>query len=440
MQQDEDFLRAAAALKAKGQAALTREEAAARRRSLAKLGLPPFAEAIKRAAAAAEAAAGAVAGGGSPSPSLARSRADTLQLNVGLYCNQACAHCHVESSPLRKEAMSRETARRCLELAARALGGGASSSSSPSSSSPPPPPAHPTRDHTGGAPGLHDVFRELVVEGRALGLEVVDRCNLTVLTEPGQGMELARFLADNGVRVVASLPCYTPGTVDGQRGRGVFERSIEGLKMLNAVGYGKKGVQSGPGGLTLDLVYNPSGAFLAPSAAALEPDYRRELLDAHGVEFSGLLALNNMPIKRFADFLVQRGELDAYMELLVSSFNPATVAGLMCRGTVSVGWDGKLYDCDFNQQLAMAMTRRAGAAEGGEGGEGGEEGGEEGGGKERGGERDRAERGGSALPPPPLTVFDIESLDELEGRRIAVGSHCYGCTSGNGSGCQGATA
>ena len=310
MQQDEDFLRAAAALKAKGQAALTREEAAARRRSLAKLGLPPFAEAIKRAAAAAEAAAGAVAGGGSPSPSLARSRAATLQLNVGLYCNQACAHCHVESSPLRKEAMSRETARRCLELA----------------------------------------------------------------------------------------------------------------------------------GLTLDLVYNPSGAFLAPSAAALEPDYRRELLDAHGVEFSGLLALNNMPIKRFADFLVQRGELDAYMELLVSSFNPATVAGLMCRGTVSVGWDGKLYDCDFNQQLAMAMTRRAGAAEGGEGGEGGEEGGEEGGGKERGGERDRAERGGSALPPPPLTVFDIESLDELEGRRIAVGSHCYGCTSGNGSGCQGATA
>lgn len=414
MQQDEDFLRAAAALKAKGQAALTREEAAARRRSLAKLGLPPFAEAVKRAAAAAEAEGAAGSSPSSPSPRLTRSRADTLQLNVGLFCNQACAHCHVESSPLRKEAMSRETARRCLELAARALDEGKASSAA----------SLRTLDLTGGAPELHDVFRELVVEGRRLGLEVVDRCNLTVLTEPGQGMGLARFLADNGVRVVASLPCYTPGTVDGQRGRGVFERSIEGLRMLNAVGYGKKssGSQTGHKPLTLDLVYNPSGAFLAPSAAALEPDYRRELLEAHGVEFSGLLALNNMPVKRFADFLIQRKELDAYMELLVNSFNPATVPGLMCRGTVSVGWDGRLYDCDFNQQLAMAMTRREVGGEG-EGGEGG------------GGER------GSASPPsPPLTVFDIESLDELEGRRIAVGSHCYGCTSGNGSGCQGATA
>lgn len=302
--------------------------------------------------------------------------------------------------------MSRETARRCLELAARALDEGKASSAA----------SLRTLDLTGGAPELHDVFRELVVEGRRLGLEVVDRCNLTVLTEPGQGAELARFLADNGVRVVASLPCYTPGTVDGQRGRGVFERSIEGLRMLNAVGYGKKSDQTGQKPLTLDLVYNPSGAFLAPAAAALEPDYRRELLEAHGVEFSGLLALNNMPVKRFADFLVQRKELDAYMELLVNSFNPATVPGLMCRGTVSVGWDGRLYDCDFNQQLAMAMTRREVGAEGAEGG------------------------GGSASPPsPPLTVFDIESLDELEGRRIAVGSHCYGCTSGNGSGCQGAT-
>ena len=416
MQQDEDFLRAAAALKSKGQAALTREEAAARRRSLARLGLPPFASAVERGAAAA--AGGAAAGGAS---SLTRSRADTLQLNVGLFCNQACAHCHVESSPLRKEeAMSHETARRCLELAARALKSSSSSS---------PPPALRTLDLTGGAPELHDVFKELVVGGRALGLEVVDRCNLTVLTEPGQGMELAHFLADNGVRVVASLPCYTPGTVDGQRGRGVFERSIEGLKMLNAVGYGKKGEgENGSKGLTLDLVYNPSGAFLAPSAAVLEPDYRRELLEGHRIEFSTLLALNNMPIKRFADFLIQRGELDKYMALLVSSFNADTIPGLMCRGTVSVGWDGRLYDCDFNQQLAMAITR--GRGEGGEGGEGGD--GDDG--EERSGEREKLER------TPPLTVFDVESLDELEGRRIAVGSHCYGCTSGNGSGCQGATA
>ena len=215
MQQDEDFLRAAAALKAKGQAALTREEAAARRRSLAKLGLPPFAEAIKRAAAAAEAAAGAVAGGGSPSPSLARSRADTLQLNVGLFCNQACAHCHVESSPLRKEeAMSPATARRCLELAARAL-------ETPSSSPSPPPPALRTLDLTGGAPELHEVFRELVVGGRALGLEVVDRCNLTVLTEPGQGMELAQFLADNGVRDASG---GRAGAASGSWARGHWDR------------------------------------------------------------------------------------------------------------------------------------------------------------------------------------------------------------------------
>jgi radical SAM/Cys-rich protein len=422
MQQDEDFLRAAAALKSKGQAALTREEAAARRRSLVKLGLPPFAEAVARAAAA---AAGSPRPRSSPAPSpsspppspLVRSRADTLQLNVGLFCNQACAHCHVESSPLRKEeAMDAATARRCLELAARAL------EAPPASSSPPP--ALRTLDLTGGAPELHAVFRELVLGGRALGLEVVDRCNLTVLTEPDQGARLARFLADNGVRVVASLPCYTPSTVDGQRGRGVFERSIEGLRMLNAVGYGREGT-----GLALDLVYNPSGAFLAPAASALEPDYRRELREAHGVEFSGLIALNNMPIKRFADFLLRAGELDRYMALLVSSFNAETVPGLMCRGTVSVGWDGRLYDCDFNQQLAMAMTRGAGA-EGGEGGAG--EG--AGGGVDSGGE-------GSGKPggAPPLTVFDVESLDELEGRRIAVGSHCYGCTSGNGSGCQGAT-
>lgn len=358
--------------------------------------------------------------------------------------------------------MDLRTARRCLELAERAIAPSNPSSSSPSSLR--------TLDLTGGAPELHgDVFRELVLGGRALGLEVVDRCNLTVLTEPGlelgSGVDLARFLADNEVRVVASLPCYTPGTVDGQRGRGVFERSIEGLRMLNAVGYGKKkkkkekekkvkNVKSehdekddenaddddGDGDdhrpLVLDLVYNPSGAFLAPDAASLEPTYRRELLEGYGVEFSSLLALNNMPIKRFADYLTQRGELDAYMSLLVDSFNAATVPGLMCRGTVSVGWDGALYDCDFNQQLAMAMTTGRGGGGSGDDGFGGDDVDDEWGDDDDGkGKQEQHRRRRKRL-----TVFDIESLDELEGRRIAIGSHCYGCTSGNGSGCQGATA
>lgn len=309
-------------------------------------------------------------------PPLARSRATTLQLNVGLYCNQACAHCHVESSPLRREAMSADTAERCLALAAAAR------------------PTLTTLDLTGGAPELHATFRGLVHGGRAAGLEVIDRCNLTVLAEPGQE-DLAQFLAANAVRVVASLPCYTPGTVDAQRGRGVYERSIDGLKKLNAAGYGVPGT-----GLVLDLVYNPGGAFLAPAQAELEAAYRQELADAHGIVFSSLLALNNMPIKRFADYLIRNGELDAYMATLVGAFNPATVDGLMCRSTVSVGWDGALYDCDFNQQLAMPV----------------------GGGKGR------------------LTVHDIDSLDELVGRSVALGSHCYGCTAGSGSGCQGATA
>lgn len=306
---------------------------------------------------------------------MARSQATTLQLNVGLHCNQACAHCHVESSPLRTEAMSADTADRCLALAAAAR------------------PTLTTLDLTGGAPELHSTFRGLVEGARALGLEVIDRCNLTVLSEPGQE-GLAQFLAANRVRVVASLPCYTPGTVDAQRGRGVYERSVDGLKRLNAAGYGCPGT-----GLALDLVYNPGGAFLAPPQAELEPAFRRELADAHGISFTSLLALNNMPIKRFADYLIRNQELDAYMSTLVAAFNPRTVPGLMCRATVSVGWDGALYDCDFNQQLAMPAG---------------------GGGR--------------------LTVHDVGSLDDLVGRSIALGSHCYGCTAGSGSGCQGSTA
>ena len=353
MQADAEFQAAATALAEKGQPALTAAERAARRRSLDGLGLAPFATAV--------------------GPPITRAaHATTLQLNVGLTCNQACAHCHVESSPLRQETMDTKTAARCLELAAAAR------------------PHLTTLDLTGGAPEMHAAFRTLVEGGAALGLSVIDRCNLTILCEPGHE-DLPSFLASHAVRVVASLPCYTPATVDAQRGRGVFERSIAGLRALNAVGYG-----TSPD-LILDLVYNPSGAFLAPPATDLEPAYRRELNEGFGVTFSNLVALNNLPVKRFADFLVKNSQLDAYMATLVSAFNPATLPRLMCRDTVSVGWDGALYDCDFNQQLAIGL-------------------------------------GGFTRP---LTVFDIDSMDDLGGKRVAVGDHCYGCTAGCGSGCQG---
>jgi radical SAM/Cys-rich protein len=342
-----------------GQAELTAAEAARRQRALDACGAPPFGAAV--------AAAGA--------PPLRRGAATTLQLNVGLYCNQACRHCHVESSPRRAETMSPAVAARCIALL----------DASPSIR---------TLDLTGGAPEAAPAFRGLVAAGAARGLEVIDRCNLTILLEPGQE-DLVAFLAAHRVRVVASLPCYTPAAVDAQRGGGVFRRSVEGLKRLNAAGYGAPG-----SGLRLDLVYNPGGAFLAPAAAALEPAYRRELAEAHGVAFSSLLCLNNMPIKRFADDLATRGELAEYMALLVASFNPAAAGALMCRDTVSVGWDGAVYDCDFNQQLALGL-------------------------------------GGAGAP---RTVFDVAGLGALEGRPVAVGSHCFGCTAGSGSGCQGGAA
>lgn len=347
-----------ARLATEGQAALTREEEAARRRSLAALGLPPFSQACATA-------------GVSP---LVRAACEIFQINVGLYCNQACGHCHVESSPRRTaEQMTRETAERCVALLDAS-------------------PGVKTLDLTGGAPELNAQFRYLVGEGRRRGLEVIDRCNLTVLSEPGQA-DTAEFLAANGVRVVASLPCYTADNVDAQRGRGVFDRSIAGLQTLNALGYGRPGT-----GLVLDLVYNPGGVFLAPESSQLEAAYRSELAEAYGIHFSSLLCLNNMPIKRWADKLARKGRLEEYMGLLVGAFNPAAGEELMCRATVSVAWDGRLYDCDFNQQLDMGL--------------GGDQG---------------------------LSVFDVGSLDELTGRRVAVASHCYGCTAGAGSSCQGAT-
>jgi radical SAM/Cys-rich protein len=250
-------------------------------------------------------------------------------------------------------------------------------------------------DVTGGAPELNGNFRRLVSEVRRLGRGVIDRCNLTVLFEPGQE-DLAEFLATHGVAVVASLPCYTADNVERQRGHGVFDKSIRALQRLNALGYGRGG------GLRLDLVYNPVGAFLPPAGAELESRYRDELGHAFGITFDRLLTITNMPIKRFAEMLARDGATDAYQSLLVNHFNPDTVGGLMCRSLVSVGWDGRLYDCDFNQMLELPLAdRRRGA---------------------------------------PQTVWDVERLDAVAGMPIATASHCFGCTAGAGSSCGGALA
>jgi radical SAM/Cys-rich protein len=302
---------------------------------------------------------------------LRRGSARTLQLNVTRRCNLACHHCHVESSPKRTETMDARAIERSLVLLARS-------------------PGVATLDVTGGAPELHPAFRVLVRGARALGRAVIDRCNLTVLDEPGHE-DLAGFLAEQRVRVVASLPCYEPGNVDGQRGRGVFERSIAALRTLNGLGYGRAG-----SGLELDLVYNPVGPSLPPAQDALERDYKRELLGRHEVVFGRLLTLANMPIRRYAEWLARRGELSAYQSLLVNHFNPDTVAGLMCRDTVSVDHRGELFDCDFNQALDLPAA-----------------------GKRR-------------------SVFEIETLDALDGEPIATAEHCFGCTAGAGSSCGGA--
>ena len=366
METDEEFQLAQRRLKEEGQAALTREERARRRRALDGLDVPHFDEFVVRNGADA----------------LVREPTTILQVNIGLYCNQACSHCHVESSPLRdREVMSERTADRLVELIDAADGSVA------------------TLDITGGAPELMEQFRPLVLAARARGVEVIDRCNLTVLYEPGQE-DLPSFLAENRVKIVASLPCYSESNTDAQRGRGVFQRSIQALRDLNAVGYGVPGT-----GLELDLMYNPGGAFLPPAQEKLEVAYRSELGDAYGVSFTRLITLTNMPIKRFADQLHREGKTEEYMKLLVENFNPAAANGVMCRDLVSVSWDGRLFDCDFNQQLDMPMPREKG------------------------------DKGSG-----PLTVFDVDALAMLTGRRLAVDNHCFGCTAGAGSSCSGATA
>ncbi len=301
---------------------------------------------------------------------LTRHPVTTLQINVGWRCDLACTHCHVEAGPNRTEMMDRKTADRVLTL----LRGS---------------PSVTTVDLTGGAPELNAQFRHLVVGARALGLQVIDRCNLTILLEPGQE-DTAEFLAEHCVRVVASLPCISEETVDAQRGRRVFERSIEALHKLGRLGYGLPG-----SALTLDLVYNPPGATLPPPQAELEATFRRELRTRFGIEFNRLLAITNMPIRRFARTLEREGKADAYTALLIAHFNPETVSELMCRSLVSVGYDGRLHDCDFNQMLDLPL-------------------------------------GGKAC-----TIREVSDPAGLEGNQIETARHCFGCTAGAGSSCGG---
>lgn len=301
-------------------------------------------------------------------PAIRRETIETLQINIGYRCNLSCVHCHVNAGPNRTEMMSGEHLKLLLDVI-KARG------------------VH-TLDITGGAPELHDGFRPLVEAARALDVHVVDRCNLTVLFEPGQE-DTAEFLAQHRVEVVASLPCYSMENVDKQRGKGVFDKSIAALQKLNALGYGKPGT-----GLQLNLVYNPQGAFLPPEQGALEADYRRELAAHFGIEFNQLFALANMPIKRFGSMLVSKGQFKDYMALLRDSYSASNLEGVMCRGLVSVDWQGNLYDCDFNQQLNIPVSGR-------------------------------------------LHLRDLLEND-LKESAICVADHCYGCTAGQGSGCGGA--
>ncbi len=300
----------------------------------------------------------------------------TLQVNVGKVCNQACHHCHVDAGPARTEKMDRRVAERVIELLSQS-------------------PSIEIVDITGGAPELNQHFRFIVESARGLGRDIIIRCNLTVISQPGMDW-LPAFYREHRVRLVCSLPCYTAENVDRQRGGGVFAKSIEALSLLNDLGYGMPDTA-----LTLDLVYNPVGAFLPPAQAELEARYHQELRDGFDIEFNHLLTITNMPIKRFADQLRRLGSEREYMALLVNHFNPATVSTVMCRDLVSVAYEGTLYDCDFNQMLSMPIVDQRGVAR---------------------------------------TIFDIEDVCEMIGGRIATGSHCFGCTAGAGSSCSGALA
>tara|TARA_R110002111_G_scaffold143696_2_gene209808 strand:- start:8884 stop:9837 length:954 start_codon:yes stop_codon:yes gene_type:complete len=302
-------------------------------------------------------------------PAIQRQSLETLQVNLGYKCNQRCLHCHVNAGPHRTEMMDRETIELLLPvIKARGIK---------------------TLDLTGGAPELNKEFRYLVAAARAAGVHVIDRCNLTILFEPGQD-GLAEFLAENQVEVVASLPCYSLANVDAQRGEGVFDKSIAALQKLNALGYG--GANSK---LHLNLVYNPQGATLPPNQQALEIDFKRELHKHFGIEFNNLYALANMPIKRFGSTLISKGKFHDYIKLLKDNFVEENLDQVMCRSLLSVDWQGYLYDCDFNQQLELSL----------------------GGGKRQ-------------------HLRDVLDYD-LEGASICVAEHCFGCTAGQGSSCGG---
>ena len=305
-------------------------------------------------------------------PALTRMRTDTLQVNLGYRCNQQCLHCHVAAGPNRPEQMDEKT----IDLVIQSL------ASKPFQ----------TLDLTGGAPELNPGFRRLVSSARKRGVRVIDRCNLTILLEPGQE-NLAAFLASHKVEIVASLPCYLEENVNRQRGNGVFDHSVTALQQLNALGYGDP-----KSGLNLNLVYNPQGASLPPSQALLESDYRRELGDRYGIRFNQLLTLANLPIQRFGSTLLSKGEFHDYVALLKSSHRDENLPGVMCRSLLSVDWQGYLYDCDFNQMLGLALQYQ------------------------------------QTQRPHLRDLVDIE----LVGHGITVADHCYGCTAGQGSSCGGA--
>lgn len=305
-------------------------------------------------------------------PSLKRSELQTLQVNLGYLCNQACLHCHVNAGPKRTEIMDDKTVGEVIRFMANT-------------------PVN-ILDLTGGAPELNPHFRHLVQAACERGIQVIDRCNLTVLLEPGQ-VGTASFLAENKVKVVASLPCYLKDNVDAQRGDGTFETSLSALRLLNELGYGVAG-----SGLELDLVYNPQGATLPPSQQILEQEYKVHLADRYGIYFNALLTLTNMPIKRFGSTLVSRGEFDSYMQLLRDAYQDSNLPAVMCRSLLSIDWQGYVYDCDFNQMLDLPMQDNYHSK---------------------------------------LHISDLMDAD-IRNRAIRVADHCYACTAGQGSGCGGA--
>ncbi|NWF39448.1 radical SAM/Cys-rich domain protein [Mariprofundus sp. NF] len=305
-------------------------------------------------------------------PAISRARVETLQVNLGYLCNQSCLHCHVNAGPKRKELMDETTVETVLTyLKTHHIK---------------------TLDLTGGAPEMNPHFRHLVSGARGLGVRVIDRCNLTILEE--QGYEwVGQFLADHGVEVVASLPCYLSDNVDAQRGKGVFEKSIQALKRLNELGYGVE-----DSGLTLTLVYNPQGANLPPSQDELEAAYKRELHLRYGILFNQLFTITNMPIKRFGSTLISQGKFASYMQLLKEAYSESNLPGVMCRSLISIDWQGYVFDCDFNQMLDLPMHSRDG-------------------------ERTH--------------LCELMQID-ITGQPIVVMDHCYGCTAGQGSSCGGA--